>query len=101
MSRLALMVNIEIEPAMKVEVLRALLAHRDRCLRDEPGTLQFEVLVPAEDPSRIFLFELYASSDAYQAHAQGASIATYRAAVGSKITKITAHKCALGNELRA
>lgn len=98
MSKVALSVAIEIEPDSKEAVVRALLAHRERCLRDEPGTLQFEVLVPVEDPSTIYLFELYADAAALSAHASGASIAAYREEVKGSIRGSKVTKCFLGHD---
>ena len=99
MSKLALIVTIEFEPGSKEDILRALLAHRERCLKEEPGTLQFEVLVPLEEPSKLLLFELYADSSAFSVHSKGPSIARYREEVGAKIVKVTRYKCTPGNEL--
>jgi (4S)-4-hydroxy-5-phosphonooxypentane-2,3-dione isomerase len=96
--KLVLLVTVEFEPEFKKDVLRALLAHRDRCLRDEPGTLQFEILVPSEDPSKLFLFELYANDAAFSAHSKGPSLATYREEVKSSIKSVTSCRCSLGNK---
>jgi quinol monooxygenase YgiN len=52
MAKLAVIGTIEVQPGAREEVLRAVLAHRDRCLKDELGTLQFEVLVPSEDSAK-------------------------------------------------
>ena len=98
MSKIALVVTAEFEPELKGEILQALLAHRERCLRDEPGTLQFEVLVPINEPGKLLLFEIYADEAALVAHSEGASIAKYRAETRPKITKITSQKCLLGDE---
>ena len=49
MPKLAIIGTLEVAPGRKDEVLPLLMAHRARCLKDEPGTLQFEVLVPRED----------------------------------------------------
>lgn len=99
MKKVALMVTIEFEPGSREEILRALLDHRERCLKEEPGTLQFEVLVPQEDPSMLLLFELYADSSALSLHSKGSSIARFRAEVAGKVAKITSTKCIPGNEL--
>jgi len=48
MGKLAIFATIEVEAGTRDEALQLLLEHRERCLRDEPGTLQFEVLVPEE-----------------------------------------------------
>lgn len=101
MSKLALIVTIEFESESKEEILRALLAHRERCLKEEPGTLQFEVLLPLEEPSKILLFELYADSSSLSAHSKGPSLARYREEVDGKIIKVTSHKCTSGNQLTA
>ena len=57
--------TIHVQPGRRNEVVHALLAHRDRSLRDEPGTLQFEVLVPNDQPDQIILFELYSDTAAF------------------------------------
>ena len=98
MSRVALVVTAEFEPEHREEILRSLLAHRERCLRDEPGTLQFEVLAPADEPGKLMLFEVYTDADALTAHAQGASIGQYRLEARPKITKMTSHRCQFGQE---
>ena len=101
MSRIALVVAIDCEPEHQQAVLRALLAHRERCLAQEPGTLQFEVLIPLDEPIKIRLFELYADSVALAAHSQGASIARFRQEVDGKIIRVVSHKCAADNALTA
>jgi autoinducer 2-degrading protein len=98
MSKVALNVVVEFEPESQGEILRALLAHRERCLKDEPGTLQFEVLVPCEERSKLFLFELYVDDAALLAHATGSSMARHREEVKDMILSSTMHKCSLGNE---
>ena len=40
MSKLAVIGTVEMPPEKRDQVLRLLMAHRGRCLRDEPGTLQ-------------------------------------------------------------
>jgi quinol monooxygenase YgiN len=47
--------TIEVVPEKRAQVLPLLMAHRARCLKDEPCTLQFEVVLPREDNSRILL----------------------------------------------
>lgn len=99
MNRVALMVTVEFEPQSRDAVLRALLDHRERCLKEEPGTLQFEVLVPLEDPSRLLLFELYADDSALSLHSKGSSIARFRGEVAGKVLRVTSTRCIPGDEL--
>ena len=53
--------------------LAALLAHRDRCLRDEPGTLQFDVLRPEGTEGKFMIYEVFANEAAHKAHSEGDS----------------------------
>ena len=42
MPKLAIVATIEVAPERRDQLLLLLMAHRARCLKDEPGTLQFE-----------------------------------------------------------
>jgi quinol monooxygenase YgiN len=69
--------------------LAPLKAHRERCLRDEPGTLRFDILRPAE---KLMLYEVYADEAAFQAHRNGASVARFQeeaAAIPRKLSFVT------------
>ena len=46
MAKLAVIGKLEIATGHLDRVLPLLMAHRARCLADEPGTLEFEVLLP-------------------------------------------------------
>jgi len=94
--------TIEVKPGTRAEVLRAVLAHRERSLRDEPGTLQFEVLVPNDDANKILLFELYADTQAFEEHFyRGESIARTKKEVGHLMASLTGVHSKLGGELAA
>ena len=99
MVRIALIVTAEFPPEFKGEILQGLLAHRERCLRDEPGTLQFDVLTPLDEPGKLKLVEVYTDEAAFAAHQEGSSIAQYRADTRPKITKMSSEKCHFGQEL--
>ncbi len=91
--------TIEVKPGAREAVLRSVLAHRERSLRDEPGTLNFEVLVPNEDPNKLHLFELYADTTAFMAHMKGASMATVTKEVGHLVLSLTGIQSKLGTEV--
>lgn len=97
MSKVALNVVIECKPELRDEVIQSLLDHRERCLKDEPGTLQFEVMVPDDIKSKIFLFELYTDSSALSAHSKGASMVRYIEEVKGKVLKAEVNKCSVAN----
>ncbi|HEX2541160.1 MAG TPA: putative quinol monooxygenase [Caldimonas sp.] len=82
--------TLEVKPGTRDEVLRAVLAHRERSLRDEPGTLQFEVLIPNKDENKILLFELYTDTAAFEAHFHhGASMAQAKKEIGHLMVSLT------------
>lgn len=101
MSKLAVIGTIVMQPGTRPEVLRALLAHRERCLQGEPGTLAFEVLVPQDDETKLLLYELYADRASFTAHIKGKSMSQAQAEVGSKITSLTGIQCTPGSEAEA
>ncbi|MCW5657828.1 MAG: antibiotic biosynthesis monooxygenase [Burkholderiaceae bacterium] len=91
---------IQVKPGTRPEVLSAVLAHRERSLRDEPGTLQFEVLVPNDEPDKILLFELYSDTAAFEAHFfHGASTAQAKKEAGHLMVSLTGTHCKLGIEV--
>ena len=73
-SRLAIVATIKTVPGKRDEYLAVLKAHGKRCLATEPGTLQFEILVPQEEADTVMLYEVYASPEAFQTHSNGASL---------------------------
>ena len=97
MPKTALTVTIEFGPEFRQAILSALLAHRERCLKQEPGTLQFEILLPVDETSKVLIFELYKDDDSLAIHASGTSIAQFRKEVQDKITSSSSHKCLLAH----
>ena len=95
MPKLAIVGRIEVASGCVEKVLPLLIAHGDRCLRDEPGTLHFDVLLPRDDKQAILLYELYENDLAFDRHWNGASIARFRAEAGGMIGKITGTRCSL------
>ena len=91
--------TIELKAGARDEVLRAVLAHRERSLRDEPGTLQFEVLVPDDAPDKLHLFELYADKAAFVAHMKGPSMARATQEIGHLVVSLGGIQTRLGTEL--
>ncbi|WP_420969264.1 putative quinol monooxygenase [Bradyrhizobium sp. B120] len=93
MAKLAIVATIEAAPGKRDEVLPLLLAHRVRSLRDEPGTLQFDVLVPREDASKLLLYEVYQDDAAFAAHRNARSIAQFREETADLGVKVTGTWC--------
>jgi quinol monooxygenase YgiN len=93
MPKLAIIGTIEVEPGRRDWLLPLLKAHTARCLKDEPGTLQMEVLLPRADDNKVLVYEVYRDDDAFDAHLKGASIARFREE--AKGVKVHVTKCAL------
>jgi quinol monooxygenase YgiN len=73
MGKLALVATVKTVQGKRAEYLKHLRAHAQRCLATEPGTLKFEILVPQKDADTVMLYEVYASSEAFDAHWNGPS----------------------------
>ena len=74
MRKLAIVATIKTAPGKRDEYLKHLRAHAERCRATEPGTLQFEILVPQKEEDTLMLYEVYASPEAFQAHWEGQSM---------------------------
>ena len=95
MSKLAIIGTIEVARGSRKQLLPFLMAHRARCLKDEPGTLQFEALLPNDNETKIMLYEVYQNAAAFEAHWNGPSLARMREEAASMIVKIYGTRCSL------
>ncbi|CAN5162892.1 hypothetical protein BH11PSE11_BH11PSE11_17850 [soil metagenome] len=96
MAKLAVIRTIQVRPGFRAPVLEAVNAHRLRCLRDEPGTIQFDVMVPVDDQTKLILYEVYVDDAAIVAHMKGESMVKVREQIGSKILSINGVHCTFG-----
>ena len=95
MSKRAIIGTIEVAPGRRDQLIALLMAHRARSLKDEPATLQFEVLAPREDDTRELLYEVYQDDAAFDVHRNAPSIAQWREETTGMIGKIYITRCAL------
>jgi (4S)-4-hydroxy-5-phosphonooxypentane-2,3-dione isomerase len=93
MSKLVIMGTIAVAPEKREQILPLLMAHRARCLKDEAGTLQFDVVLPREDDSRILIYEVYQDDAAFEAHRNASSIAQWREETSGMAVKVIATRC--------
>ena len=77
MPKFANLVTIEVAPGRRDQVVALLAAHKAR-LKSEPGTLQFEVLLPKDDDTKVLSFELYRDAAAFEVHFNGPSLAQWK-----------------------
>jgi (4S)-4-hydroxy-5-phosphonooxypentane-2,3-dione isomerase len=98
MSYLAIIGSIEVAQGRRDQLLPLLMAHRARCLKDEQGvTLQFEVLAPRDDDTKVLLYEVYRDDAAFEAHRSGPSVAQFREESAGMIAKLSLTKCSFVN----
>jgi len=95
MSKLVIVATVKTVAGKRDAYMAALKAHRGRCLATEPGTLQFDILVPLEEPDTIMLYEVYASAEAFQAHWTGASMQQMKQEAAGLQTGLTGVRCSL------
>ena len=89
MSKFAVVATYDIAREQIAVFVPLLKAHRDRCLRDEPGTLRFDILQPDHN---LMLYEIYENEAAFRAHRNGQSLVRFMqeaAHVERKLTYIT------------
>ena len=94
MSKLVIMGAIEVAPGGRDQVALALKAHRARCLKDEPGTLQFEAALPRDDQSKILIYEVYQDDAAFDAHRNAPSMKQWREETTGMVVNVIATRCA-------
>ena len=93
MAKFAIVATFEIAPEQIDAFLPLLLAHRDRCLKDELGTLRFDVL--RNEESKLMLYEVYEDDAAFQVHWNGPSMVRMREEAAGIVRKLTAIRCSL------
>ena len=92
MCKFAVVATYDIAPEQIGVFLPLLMAHRDRCLRDEQGTLRFDILQPDHN---LMLYEVYEDEDAFQAHRNGESVARFMQEAANVERKLAFIECAL------
>jgi (4S)-4-hydroxy-5-phosphonooxypentane-2,3-dione isomerase len=95
MPQFALFATIEIAPGRRDEVVPLLMAHRARCLKDEPGTVQFEVLLPRDDAAKVMIYEVYRDEAAFDTHSKGPSLARLRDEAAGMMGKVSGTRLAV------
>ena len=92
MGKFAVVATYEIAVDQIDVLLPLLIAHRDRCLRDESGTLRFDILRP---DSNLMLYEVYEDEAAFQAHRDGPLVARFRTEAAAVERTLTFVRCSL------
>ena len=70
------------KPGLEDKFKEAMTAQAKRCLANEPGCLQFDVVQDPKEPTRFVMLEVYADSDAIKAHTDSQHFKDFRAVSG-------------------
>jgi (4S)-4-hydroxy-5-phosphonooxypentane-2,3-dione isomerase len=97
MPKLAIVATIDITPGQREKFMPLLMAHKARCLKDESGTLHFEVLVPRDNDSKVLIYEVYQNDAAFDVHFNGPSILQLREEAAGMIVNLQGTRCALAD----
>ena len=93
MARLVNIVTIEVKQGNVDQVVEALLAHRERSLRDEAGVLQFEILRPRADDSTLMAYEVYESEVAFEDHRTAPSLTQLLSEITDLVSGLHGIRC--------
>ena len=94
MPKFANVVTIEVAPGRRDQVVTLLAAHKARSLK-EPGTLQFEILLPKDDDTKVLTYEVYRDDAAFEVHRNGPSLAQWREETAGMVVKLDGKRCAV------
>jgi len=92
MPKFANLVTIEVAPGRRDQVVALLAAHKAR-LKSEPGTLQFKMLLPNDDDTKVLSFEMYRDAAAFETHLHGPSLAQLLKETAGMVMKLHGVRC--------
>lgn len=70
--------KLQIDPAQLENYKAALKEHAETAVRVEPGVITLYAVAEKNNPTHITVFEIYANTEAYQAHLQTAHFKKYK-----------------------
>ena len=80
--------KIEVDPAYLEAYRAALQEHAYTAVREEPGVLALNAVYDKEHPTRVTVFEIYASDSAYKAHLQAPHFLKYKTTTLSMVKSL-------------
>ena len=81
----AIVAYLTAKPGMEDKFKEAMTAQAKRCLANEPGCLQFDVVQDPKSPTRFVMLEIYKDDAAIQAHQDSQHFKDFRPVVGDLI----------------
>jgi autoinducer 2-degrading protein len=80
MKRYVITVDFQLHPGTLAQFLPLMLDNAEKSRTLEPGCHRFDVLVPASEGDRVFLYEIYQDEAAFQAHLKTGHFSEFDAA---------------------
>ena len=92
MGKLVITVDFELQSGAAERFMPLMLSNAKASLNDEPGCLQFDVLVPEDKTDTVFLYEVYQDAEAFEQHLQTAHFLTFKAAISELVKTQIVHR---------
>jgi quinol monooxygenase YgiN len=81
----AIIAYLTAKPGKEAEFQDKMTAQAKRCLANEPGCLQFDVVQDPKNPTRFVMLEVYKDDAAIQAHQDSQHYKDFRPIVGELV----------------
>jgi quinol monooxygenase YgiN len=80
--------ELDIDPAQLDDYKAAVKEHIETAVRVEPGVLALYAVSAKDNPARVMVFEIYASTDAYRAHLEAPHFKKYKATTDKMVRSL-------------
>ena len=81
----AILAFLTTKPGKEAEFQQHMTAQAKRCLANEPGCLQFDVVQDPKNPTRFVMLEVYKDDAAIKAHQDSQHFKDFRPVVGDLV----------------
>ncbi len=81
----AILAYLTTKPGKEAQFQEQMTAQAKRCLANEPGCLQFDVVQDPKEPTRFVMLEVYSDDAAIKAHQDSQHFKDFRPVVGDLI----------------
>jgi quinol monooxygenase YgiN len=81
----AILAYLTAKPGKEAEFQEKMTVQAKRCLANEPGCLQFDVVQDPKNPTRFVMLEVYKDDAAIKAHQETAHFKDFRPVVGELV----------------
>ena len=83
----AIIAYLTAKPGLEDRFKEAMTAQAQRCLANEPGCLQFDVVQDTKDPARFVMLEVYRDDTAIRAHQDSTHFKDFRPIIGELVAE--------------